>query len=136
MLEAQGGSSGTKFSTCTAQTCLSAIFAHPSTGSSTKYVVAPGGSRVKQNVQLARRRLACQPFSLTHLPVVVQNMGRQLIDFDNHFDDLDWASRRRRTCQYQSQPGVLNQQLPRDHLHNLVADANLQRPVPRSAHQR
>ena len=54
---------------------------------------------------------------------------RQLIDGGRHFDDIDRQSRRHRIRQYQSQADALDQQLPRDFLQNLVAEANLTRPV-------
>ena len=58
---------------------------------------------------------------------------RQLINGGRHFDDIDLQSRRRRIYQYQSQADALHQQLPRDFLHNLVAEANLTRPALASA---
>jgi DDE superfamily endonuclease len=55
-------------------------------------------------------------------------LPRQLIDGGLHFDDIDRQSRRRRVRQYQSQAAALHQQLPRDFLHDSVAEANLTRP--------
>ena len=49
---------------------------------------------------------------------------RQLLDSADHFNDLDRAARRRRERYYHN----LNQQLPRDRLHDVIADANLSRP--------
>ena len=60
---------------------------------------------------------------------------RQLIDGGLHFDDIDRQSRRRRIRQYRAQAVALHQPLPRDYLHNKVAEANLTRPVPRSTHR-
>jgi DDE superfamily endonuclease len=57
---------------------------------------------------------------------------RQLIDGGLHFDDIDRQSRRLRIRQYRAQAVAVHQPLPRDHLHNKVAEANLTRPVPRS----
>ena len=54
---------------------------------------------------------------------------RQLLDGSHHFDDIDGLSRRRTIRQYQSDALALHQQLPRDLLHNLVAEANLTRPA-------
>ena len=55
---------------------------------------------------------------------------RQLIGGGNHFDDMDRASRRRRVRQYEHEAQASHQQLPRDRLHDLIAEANLRRPVP------
>lgn len=55
-------------------------------------------------------------------------LPRQLIDGGLHFDDIDRQSRRRRVRQYQSRAAALHQQLPRDVLHDTVAEANLTRP--------
>jgi hypothetical protein len=51
----------------------------------------------------------------------------QLIGGGNHFDDMDRPTRRRRERQNQSQDGNA---LPRDQLHDLIAEANLCRPPP------
>ncbi len=53
---------------------------------------------------------------------------RQLLDGGHHFDDIDGPSRRRRIRQYQSDALALQQELPRNFLHSLVAEANLTRP--------
>jgi hypothetical protein len=60
---------------------------------------------------------------------------RQLIGGGNHFHDMDLFSRRRRQHNYLSQAEHSHQQLPRDHLHALIADANLRRPAPISRGQ-
>lgn len=51
----------------------------------------------------------------------------QLIGGGNHFDDMDRPTRRSRERQYQSQASSA---LPRDQLHDLIAEANLCRPPP------
>jgi hypothetical protein len=70
------------------------------------------------------------PLETTPTPSGRVLLPRQLIDGGNHFDDMDRAHRRSRTRQYQSQAEASHQQLPRDRLHDLVAEANLCRPVP------
>ena len=59
-------------------------------------------------------------------------LPRQLMDGGFHFDDVDQGYRRNRRRQYRSQAHALHRQLPRDFLHDVVAEANLTRPVPRS----
>lgn len=53
-----------------------------------------------------------------------------MIGGGGHFDDMDRAHRRRRIRQYASEAEASHQQLPRDRLHDLIAEANLSRPVP------
>ncbi len=62
-------------------------------------------------------------------------LPRQLMDGGLHFDDVDRGYCRSRIRQYQSEADALFRQLPRDFLHDLVAEANLTRPVPRSHHR-
>ena len=58
-----------------------------------------------------------------------QMLPEQLLHVGHHFDDIDRNSHRRRTRQYQSAGRVQDQQLPRDRLHEKVANANLRRPT-------
>jgi hypothetical protein len=70
------------------------------------------------------------PLETTPMSSGGESIPRQLIDGGNHFDDMDQARRRSRVRQYRSQAQAINQQLPRDRLHDLVAEANLCRPAP------
>ena len=70
------------------------------------------------------------PLETTPMSSGGESIPCQLIDGGNHFDDMDQARRRSRVRQYRSQAQAINQQLPRDRLHDLVAEANLCRPAP------
>ena len=65
----------------------------------------------------------------TMLKAATTSTGSQLLDGGRHCDDIDLQSCRGRIYQYQSQADALHQQLPRDFLHNLVAQANLACPA-------
>jgi hypothetical protein len=70
------------------------------------------------------------PLEATTTPIGTERLPHQLIGGGNHFDDMNRNQRRVRTRQYQTAAAASQQQLPRDRLHDKVAEANLRRPEP------
>ena len=75
------------------------------------------------------------PLEMTTTPTGTrEHLPHQLLDAGNHFDDISNNEHRNRTLQYVAQAQAANQQLPHDRLHDLIAEANLQCPVPIACH--